>query len=142
MEFQKFVFENLDNSVLRIGVTGILVWEFGKLGLVLADFALWCADTLLMKSGGEVFASSFSASQGSNGECGEMGGWNHWSGAICHQWGVHEQALHRLRHWLHHPWWWSLLAARWQWCICSCQEGRSLQADQAHRRCLKHRHCR
>lgn len=37
-------------------------------------FALWCADTLLMKSGGEAFASSSSASQGSNGECGEMGG--------------------------------------------------------------------
>ncbi len=44
--------------------------------MVLADFALWCADTLLMKSGGEAFAtsSSSSASQGSNGECGEMGG--------------------------------------------------------------------
>jgi hypothetical protein len=45
------------------------------LGLVLADFALWCADTLLMKSGEEAFASSSSsASQGGNGECGEMGG--------------------------------------------------------------------
>ncbi len=46
--------------------------------MVLADFALWCADTLLMKSGEEAFASSSSssssASQGSNGECGEMGG--------------------------------------------------------------------
>jgi hypothetical protein len=69
------LFESLDNSVLRIGVTGILVWEFGELGLVLADFALWCTDTLLMKSGEEGFASSSSsASQGSNGECGEMGG--------------------------------------------------------------------